>query len=112
MRGGISDKSLTNPIKHPCRLDEEPRLRELVPADRCGITQPRLFFFQIWYACAYLGEPEALVERDVEPGALEALRLHALLVGVGVLARLPAVHRRRPRGQAEVLECVVFKLQG
>ena len=69
--------------------------------------------FQIWYACAYLGEPEALVERHVEPGALEALRLHALLVGVGVLARLPPVHRRRPRGQAEVLECMmVFKLQG
>ena len=44
------------------------------------------------------------MERDIEPGALEALRLHSLLVGVGVLARLPAVHRRRPRGEAEVLE--------
>ena len=55
------------------------------------------------------------MEGDVEPGALEALRLHALLVGVGVLARLPAVHRRRPRGQAEILEWkdpVLAKMQG
>ena len=53
---------------------------------------------------SHLREPESLVQGDVEPGALEALRLHALLVRVGVLARLPTVHRRRPGGQAEILQ--------
>ena len=61
-------------------------------------------FFTLLFRLRHLREAESLVERDVEPGALEALRLHALLVGQRVLPRLPTVHRRRPRTRAELLQ--------
>jgi hypothetical protein len=60
-------------------------------------------------------EPESLVQRDPEPGALEALRLHALLVRGGEGAVLVTLPAEGPRGAAKGLKIIkitkITKLQ-